>query len=333
MRTRGAAEDARRDRRREETFVVGWAGQLTAIKRPLDLIRTLRALGARGSTRCSYSSGTARTGRTSRRSRAELEGGRKLPARWLPEEHPALVRVVRRLLLTSANEGTPVVAIEALAAGRPVVATRAGGTGAVVRNGESGYLEAVGDTAGWRGGLRPWRATRSCGRNSGSAGPRTSALGSQSGGWPTRSKRSTAGCSREGSPPSQADRRQRSGAHLLALLPALRARGVDARFLGLDVPGTDAPRFYAALDRAASRTVPSAAASTSALGWRATSSGRSGPSGLTSSTPISSTRTFTAARSPTCSGFRRSRPATTTTATCSAPSATSTVRLPGRRGA
>ena len=32
--------------------------------------------------------------------------------------------------------------------------------------------------------------------------------------------------------------------HLLALLPALRERGLDARFLGLDVPGTDAPRFH-----------------------------------------------------------------------------------------
>lgn len=36
--------------------------------------------------------------------------------------------------------------------------------------------------------------------------------------------------------------------HLLALLPALRERGVDARFVGLDVPGTDAPRFYERLD-------------------------------------------------------------------------------------
>jgi glycosyltransferase involved in cell wall biosynthesis len=35
--------------------------------------------------------------------------------------------------------------------------------------------------------------------------------------------------------------------HLLALLPALRASGVDARFLGLDVPGTSA-EFYARLD-------------------------------------------------------------------------------------
>jgi glycosyltransferase involved in cell wall biosynthesis len=42
-----------------------------------------------------------------------------------------------------------------------------------------------------------------------------------------------------------------SEGHLLALLPALRERGVDARFLGLDVPGSDAKRFYEALDRLA----------------------------------------------------------------------------------
>jgi glycosyltransferase involved in cell wall biosynthesis len=35
--------------------------------------------------------------------------------------------------------------------------------------------------------------------------------------------------------------------HLLTLLPALRTCGVDARFLGLDVPGSDAARFYAEL--------------------------------------------------------------------------------------
>ena len=40
-----------------------------------------------------------------------------------------------------------------------------------------------------------------------------------------------------------------SEGHLLALLPALRERGADACFLGLDVPGSDANRFYEALDR------------------------------------------------------------------------------------
>lgn len=39
-----------------------------------------------------------------------------------------------------------------------------------------------------------------------------------------------------------------SEGHLLVLLPALRAAGVDARFLGLDVPGSDAPRLYERLD-------------------------------------------------------------------------------------
>ena len=39
-----------------------------------------------------------------------------------------------------------------------------------------------------------------------------------------------------------------SEGHLLALLPGLRAAGVDACFVGLDVAGTDAPRFYERLD-------------------------------------------------------------------------------------
>jgi glycosyltransferase involved in cell wall biosynthesis len=38
--------------------------------------------------------------------------------------------------------------------------------------------------------------------------------------------------------------------HLLNLLPALRARGVDARFVGLDVEHTDANRLYAGLAQA-----------------------------------------------------------------------------------
>ena len=56
-------------------------------------------------------------------------------------------------LMTSANEGTPVVAIESLAVERPVVATRAGGTATVVEDGESGYLEAVGDVDALAGRL------------------------------------------------------------------------------------------------------------------------------------------------------------------------------------
>ena len=39
--------------------------------------------------------------------------------------------------------------------------------------------------------------------------------------------------------------------HLLALLPALRDEGIDARFLGLDEPGSNAPLFYDRLDELA----------------------------------------------------------------------------------
>ena len=148
----GDADDASRRELRteigagEETFVVGWAGRLTAIKRPLDLIRTLRALlDARvdallvlvgdGEDRMDVEALAAELGVGDR---CRLVGFQKSIRPWYAS--------FDALLLTSANEGTPVVAIEALAAARPLVATRAGGTGTVVRNGESGYLEAIGDT-------------------------------------------------------------------------------------------------------------------------------------------------------------------------------------------
>ncbi|MGH3130946.1 MAG: glycosyltransferase, partial [Gaiellaceae bacterium] len=52
------------------------------------------------------------------------------------------------MILPSGNEGTPVSAIEALAVGRPVVATRVGGVPDVVREGEDGFLVEVGDVEG-----------------------------------------------------------------------------------------------------------------------------------------------------------------------------------------
>jgi glycosyltransferase involved in cell wall biosynthesis len=149
-----AADDEARRRVRAElgvgddTFVVGWAGRLTPIKRPLDLIRTLRALRDRGvdtvlvllgdgedrpeTEALAHELGVA--------DRARFLGFRQGLRAWYPG--------LDAFLLTSANEGAPVVAIEALAAERPVVATDVGGTATVVTEGKSGFLVPMGDVDG-----------------------------------------------------------------------------------------------------------------------------------------------------------------------------------------
>jgi glycosyltransferase involved in cell wall biosynthesis len=147
------ADEVARDRIRgylgvgDDTFVVGWVGRLTPIKRPLDLVRTHRALLDAGvdAVLVLVGDGEERT-RTEALARelrvfdqCRFVGFRQRIRDWFA--------AFDATLLTSANEGTPVMAIESLAAGRPVVATRVGGTATVVEDGESGFLEPLGDTA------------------------------------------------------------------------------------------------------------------------------------------------------------------------------------------
>jgi glycosyltransferase involved in cell wall biosynthesis len=129
-----------------DAFVVGWAGRLTAIKRPRDLVRTLAELVEMrvdaflvvvgdGPERESVEALATELGVMER---CRFLGYRRDMSRWYG--------AFDAFLLTSENEGTPVVAIEALASGCPVVATNAGGTAAVVRHGQSGYLAPIGET-------------------------------------------------------------------------------------------------------------------------------------------------------------------------------------------
>jgi len=125
------------------TFAVGYVGRLTAIKRPGDLVRTIAAtktdtallVVGDGEERPATEALARHLGVAGR---CRFLGYRRDASAWYS--------AFDALLLTSANEGTPVVAIEALAAARPVVATQAGGTSAVVDDGETGILAPVRDT-------------------------------------------------------------------------------------------------------------------------------------------------------------------------------------------
>ena len=107
------------------------------------------------------------------------------------------------LLLTSANEGTPVVAIEALAAARPVVATRAGGTGTVAKRRQR-LPGAIGDTKALADRLAALARDPALRSGWARPAPRTCARASRSAGWRTRSRRSPTTCCGEGPPPAQA---------------------------------------------------------------------------------------------------------------------------------
>ena len=53
------------------------------------------------------------------------------------------------MVLSALEEGTPAVLLEAMAAGKPVVATRVGGIPSIVEDGSNGFLAAVNDVQGF----------------------------------------------------------------------------------------------------------------------------------------------------------------------------------------
>ena len=129
-----------------DRFVVGWFGRMTAVKRTTDLVDALAALRGRGVDACLLLVGDG-TDREQVEQRAfELGVARECLFLGYQEDVAPWYQAIDAFALTSANEGTPVVCIEALAAGRPVVATNVGGVADVVADGIDGFLVEAGDT-------------------------------------------------------------------------------------------------------------------------------------------------------------------------------------------
>jgi glycosyltransferase involved in cell wall biosynthesis len=141
----GRAETRRRLGIADGSFTVGWVGRMTGVKRTSDVLLAFKRLRERGvdAFLCMIGDGPER-GQLERR--AHELGIMKRTLFLGYQEHVApYYAALDAMILPSGNEGTPVSAIEALAAGRPVVATRVGGLPDVVREGEDGFLVSPGD--------------------------------------------------------------------------------------------------------------------------------------------------------------------------------------------
>lgn len=128
-----------------DRFAVGWIGRMTGVKRTDDVLRAFRRLRDRGVDACLCMVGDGPDRSAIERRAHELGVMRDTLFLGYQEEVAPYYAAFDAMILPSINEGTPVSAIEALAAGRPVVATRVGGVPDVVREGENGFLVEAGD--------------------------------------------------------------------------------------------------------------------------------------------------------------------------------------------
>jgi len=129
-----------------DAFVVGWVGRMTGVKDTdavLEVVRATRQLGVDAAL-CMVGDGPDRE--RLEQLAHDLGIARSTYFVGYQTEVAGYYRLFDAFLLPSVNEGTPVSAIEALASGTPVVATRVGGVPDVVRDGVDGFLVEPGDT-------------------------------------------------------------------------------------------------------------------------------------------------------------------------------------------
>jgi glycosyltransferase involved in cell wall biosynthesis len=129
-----------------DRFAVGWIGRMTAVKRTDDVLIAFKSLRDSGvdAVLCMVGDGPDRLPLEQRAH--ELGVARDTVFLGYQEDVAPFYAAFDVLVLPSGNEGTPVTVIEALAAERPVVATRVGGVPDIVRDGEDGFLVEAGAT-------------------------------------------------------------------------------------------------------------------------------------------------------------------------------------------
>jgi glycosyltransferase involved in cell wall biosynthesis len=137
----------------EDAFAIGYAGRLVPIKNIPFLIEGFaRFREHHPAVLLLAGDGTDRRNIES----AVRNRGLSRDVRFLGwcSDLPAFYSALDTVVLTSKNEGTPVALIEAMASGRAVLATDAGGVADVVHDGVTGLLVPSGDPLAFAAGLR-----------------------------------------------------------------------------------------------------------------------------------------------------------------------------------
>ena len=130
----------------EGAFHVGWVGRLSREKGPDVLLEALARLPADLDwTATVVGEGSLRPGLEARVAQPPLRGRVRLAGRV--DDAARLFSAFDAIVLSSRTEGTPVVLLEAIGAGTPVVATRVGGVEAAAGAGGALFVEPE-DAAG-----------------------------------------------------------------------------------------------------------------------------------------------------------------------------------------
>ncbi|MDD5503912.1 MAG: glycosyltransferase family 4 protein [Candidatus Omnitrophica bacterium] len=134
--------------KRDDTVRVGFIACFKPQKAPMDFIKVVKLVTDKNKAVefISAGDGLLRPLASEQASRLGVDGYIKFLG-WQEDIADILSRV-DMLLLTSRWEGLPVVILEAFAAGKPVIATKAGGIPEIISNGVNGFLEEKGDCLG-----------------------------------------------------------------------------------------------------------------------------------------------------------------------------------------
>jgi len=134
------------------SVAVAWLGRMTGIKKVHDLVTAFARASVPDATLVLVGDGPDREGLEELA--RELGIYDRCRFTGYRDDVAELYAAADVVALTSANEGTPVSLIEAMAAGRPVLSTDVGGVADVVDDRRTGLLVPAGDVAAIAAGLR-----------------------------------------------------------------------------------------------------------------------------------------------------------------------------------